>query len=100
MRSKNPANKLVRVKPLLREKIKWQRFNLMEADYTPVSGMFDLIVCRNVLMYFPFEKQEAVIRKLCGKLKQGGYFFLGHAESIMGMDVPLKQLKPSIFIKP
>ena len=59
--------------------------------------MFDVVFCRNVLIYFNRETQEAVINKLCTKLKSGGYLFIGHSESIIGMTVPLEQIKPTIF---
>jgi chemotaxis protein methyltransferase CheR len=52
-----------------------------------------------VLIYFDRETQEKVINKLCMHLKPGGYFFLGHSESISGIDVPLKPLKPTMFVK-
>ncbi|PLX13324.1 MAG: chemotaxis protein CheR, partial [Marinilabiliales bacterium] len=74
------------------------RLNLMEASYD-VDNDFDIIFCRNVLIYFERDTQEKVINKLCRYLKPGGYFFLGHSESIIGMDVPLKQLRPTIFQK-
>jgi chemotaxis protein methyltransferase CheR len=64
-----------------------------------VPGDFDLIFCRNVIIYFDKPTQEKVIEKLCAKIKSGGYFFLGHSESITGMNLPLQQLKPTIFRK-
>jgi len=65
--------------------------------YYDITETFDVVFCRNVLIYFDRATQEKVINKLCSKLKSGGYFFLGHSESIMNMDVPLKQIKPTIF---
>jgi len=52
-----------------------------------------------VLIYFDRKTQEEVINKLCTRLKPGGYFFLGHSESITNFDVPLKQLQSTIFRK-
>ena len=49
------------------------------------------------MIYFNRETQEQVINKLCNRLKSGGYLFIGHSESILGMNVPLEQLKPTIF---
>jgi chemotaxis protein methyltransferase CheR len=68
-------------------------------DSLSISGEFDIIFCRNVIIYFDKITQERVINKLCEKLKLGGYFFLGHSESITNMRVPLKQLKPTVFRK-
>ncbi|MFY0686643.1 MAG: protein-glutamate O-methyltransferase CheR [Cyclobacteriaceae bacterium] len=96
LRSKDRSKQNVRVVPNLRNKAKFERLNLMD-DYYKVDNDFDLIFCRNVLIYFDRENQERVINKLCQKLKIGGYFFLGHSESIFGKDVPLKQIKPTIY---
>ena len=65
----------------------------MDNSYN-INEIFDVIFCRNVLIYFDRETQERVINKLCTKLKPNGYFFLGHSESITSMKVPLKQIKP------
>lgn len=96
LRSKNRKKKLVRVVPELRKKAAFKRLNFMDEHY-PVNESFDVIFCRNVLIYFNREKQEQVIRKLIERLRRGGYFFIGHSESIMGMDLPLTQIRPTIF---
>jgi chemotaxis protein methyltransferase CheR len=82
----------------LRSKVKFQRLNFMDSSYN-VDRDFDIIFCRNVLIYFDRETQQSVINKLCDKLKTGGIFFLGHSESISNMDVPLRQIRPTIFQK-
>jgi len=96
LRNKNKEIKDVRIVPELRKKTSFQRLNLMDTSY-PVPKNFDVIFCRNVLIYFDRETQEKVINKLCMHLKPGGYFFLGHSESITGIEVPLKQLQPTVF---
>ncbi len=98
LKSKDRTNPTVRLIPEIRRKVTYARINLMDESYN-VSDMFDVIFCRNVLIYFDRPTQEKVINKLCTKLKNGGYFFLGHSESITGMITPLKQLKPTIFTK-
>jgi chemotaxis protein methyltransferase CheR len=98
LRSKDQENPMVRIVPQLRAKTRFQRLNLMDPSYN-VPKDFDIIFCRNVLIYFDRETQEKVINKLCMHLKPGGYFFLGHSESISGIDVPLKPLKPTMFVK-
>jgi chemotaxis protein methyltransferase CheR len=62
-----------------------------------VSDTYDVIFCRNVLIYFDRTTQEQVINRLGRHLRPGGYFFIGHSESLSGMDVPLKHVKPTIF---
>ena len=98
LKSKDRANPTVRVIPDLRKKISFARLNFMDSSYN-VNEQFDVIFCRNVLIYFDRETQERVINKLCTKLKTNGIFFLGHSESITSMQVPLKQIKPTIFRK-
>lgn len=98
LKSKDKDKKLVRVNQNLRKKTKFQRVNFMDDSY-PVNEQFDIIFCRNVLIYFDRETQEKVINKLCRHLRQGGYFFLGHSESITNINVPLKQLKPTVYSK-
>jgi chemotaxis protein methyltransferase CheR len=98
LRGKDLENPTVRIVPELRSKTFFKRLNLMDNSYD-VPNDFDLIFCRNVLIYFDRETQENVINKLCNQLKKGGYFFLGHSESISGYNVPLKQIKPTMFQK-
>jgi len=95
LRSKDKTSRVVRIVPDLRRKIQFKRLNFIDNNYdAPVQ---DVVMCRNVLIYFDRITQEKVIQKLCSKLRVGGYFFLGHSESIMNLDVPLKQIKPTIF---
>lgn len=96
LRSKDRTKKTVRVVKDLRSKVSYGRLNFMDESYG-VNINFDVVFCRNVLIYFNRETQENVIKKLCLNLKSGGYLFIGHSESIMGMDVPLTQIKPTIF---
>jgi len=98
LRSKDRRLKKVRVTSELRNKASFKRLNFMDTSYN-ITEEFDVIFCRNVLIYFNRDTQEKVINKLCTKLRKGGYFFIGHSESIMGMDVPLKQIKPTIFAR-
>ncbi len=98
LRSKDRKLKKVRVVSELRNKASYKRLNFMDTSYN-IAEEFDVIFCRNVLIYFNRDTQEKVINRLCTKLRKGGYFFIGHSESIMGMDVPLKQIKPTIFVR-
>jgi len=100
LRSKDRENPSVKVIPEIRQKTSFLRLNLMDMEYHAIPKNQDVIFCRNVLIYFDRPTQENVINKLCSRLKPGGYFFLGHSESITGIDVPLKQIKPTIFKKP
>lgn len=96
LRSKDREQGTVRVKPELRRHVRFQRLNFMESSYN-VGEVFDVVFCRNVLIYFDRPTQEAVIGRLCDRLVSGGYFFLGHSESIMNMSLPLESIRPTIF---
>ncbi|UII20817.1 CheR family methyltransferase [Fulvivirga ligni] len=90
LKSKDSNVKKVRINKKLRDRVSFKRFNLIQDRY-PAAESFDIIFCRNVLIYFDRETQVNVIRNLTKCLKLGGYLFLGHSESLMGIDLPLKQ---------
>lgn len=96
LRSKADPN-LAKVKPDYRKKIQYKRLNLMDDSYSLLKSHYDIIFCRNVMIYFDKLTQEKVIRKFCSHLKPGGLLFIGHSESIIGMNVPLKQVRPTIY---
>ena len=88
-----------RIAPAARRFLTFQALNFMDAQYA-VREMYDVIFCRNVLIYFDRSTQEAVINKLCRHLSPGGYLFAGLAESLSGMKVPLVALGASCHRKP
>lgn len=88
----------IRISQQIRSKVVFKRMNLMD-QYLDVEGGFDVIFCRNVLIYFDRQTQEQVVRKLLAKLSPGGYFMIGHSESVYQMDLPLRQVQPTIFQK-
>ncbi|MBT1707489.1 protein-glutamate O-methyltransferase CheR [Fulvivirgaceae bacterium PWU5] len=88
---------LVRVKPEYRKKINYRRINFMDDGFGLIKHDYDIIFCRNVLIYFDKATQERVIRKFAEHLRPGGLLFLGHSESIMGMNVPFRQLRPTVY---
>lgn len=98
LKSKDLKNPCVRLKPQIREKVVFERLNFMDSVY-PKTTQKNAIFCRNVLIYFDKATQESVIRKLLQHLVPGGYLFLGHSETIFGMELPLKTVGPTIFKK-
>lgn len=96
LRSKQQPD-LVRVKPVFRKKIAYKRINLMDDSFGLLKNDYDIIFCRNVLIYFDKATQEKVIRKFIQHLKPGGLLFLGHSESTLGMDLPLKNIRPTVY---
>lgn len=96
LRSKNQDNPTIRIAPGLRSKVAFKRVNLTDS-ILEVEPDFDAVFCRNVLIYFDRQTQEQVVRKLLSKLRLGGYLFIGHSESIYHMQLPVKQLRPTVF---
>jgi chemotaxis protein methyltransferase CheR len=99
LKSKNILKPTVRIIPEIRRKVIFQRLNFMDENYSEVTGSFDIIFCRNTIIYFDRKTQEQVINRLCRKLQKGGILFLGHSESINDLKVPLEQIRPTIFRK-
>lgn len=96
LKGKMNNSSIVKVKSILRQQVRFRKLNFMDADYQ-MKELFDVIFFRNVMIYFPRDIQEKVLLKLCKNLRMGGYLFLGHSESIFEMNVPLKQIRPTIF---
>jgi hypothetical protein len=86
---------LVRMRPELRKAVRFERLNFMDVDYGR-RELFDVIFFRNVMIYFDRATQEAVVNRLTRQLAPGGYLFIGHSESSVGMRVPLGVVAPSV----
>lgn len=98
MRARDAGRGEVRIRPELRAKLSFGRLNLMDDAY-PVDQDFDIIFCRNILIYFDKPTQAKVLTRLCNHLAPGGYLFLGHSESIVGIDLPVTQIANTVFQK-
>lgn len=96
MRSRDASRSEVRIKPHLRSKLSFGRLNLMDDAY-PIETGLDIIFCRNILIYFDKPTQAKVLSRLCDHLAPGGYLFLGHSESIVGIDLPVVQIANTVF---
>jgi chemotaxis protein methyltransferase CheR len=62
-----------------------------------VAGPFDLIFCRNVLIYFSAESKARVVNRILNFLAPTGYFFLGHAESLNGLTDRTRSVIPTVY---
>jgi len=85
--------------PELRELVRFRRVNLHD-DCTGAEGPFDLVFCRNVLIYFSPEGRARVVEKLLNSLAPDGYLFVGHAETLSGISGRLRSVEPAIYAFP
>ena len=83
--------------PRLRDVIRFQRINLHEE--LPEIGMFDLVFCRNVLIYFDVESRTSAVSRLLSRLVPSGFLFLGHSESLLNSGRRLRPAAPSVYTR-
>ncbi|HMG92482.1 MAG TPA: protein-glutamate O-methyltransferase CheR [Chryseolinea sp.] len=82
----------------IKSKINLGVLNLNNKQYN-FSTAFDFIFCRNVTIYFNAKTRNEVLTRIVDKLKPGGYLFLGHSETALGTNLPLKSIQPTIYQK-
>jgi chemotaxis protein methyltransferase CheR len=98
LRSRDPDSNRMRVVPELRKLVEFRRLNFKEADFG-MAEKADVIFCRNVLIYFDRPTQEQILQKLARHLVADGYMFVGHAEALHDMDLPLEPIAPATYRK-
>lgn len=85
------------VKKEIRDMVRFLRFNLMEPP--PADFVSDVIFCRNVMIYFDKPTQEMLVNRIHQILNKGGYFFVGHSESLTGLNHSFNYIEPSVYRK-
>jgi chemotaxis protein methyltransferase CheR len=80
----------VRVRPALSESIRWERVNLVDTQAVSALGLFEVILCRNVLIYFTDDTARRVVDTLGRALRPGGNLLVGVSESLMRFGTSLK----------
>ena len=83
------------VKDKLRKEVTFRRFNLMNQTF-PFKQSFDIIFCRNVMIYFDQETRNKLIEKLYQFTNPGGYLFIGHSETL-GRTSPYEYIMPAVY---
>jgi len=94
----DPDSRLFTAKDILRSPLTFARLNLMENPY-PMRGPFDVVFCRNVMIYFDKEGRLKFVNEALRLLAPDGYLFTGHAESLTGLSAGIKSIKPSVYQK-
>lgn len=85
------------VRTHLRRMVKVGQLNLM--DRWPMKGPFDVIFCRNVMIYFDGPTRESLVKRYAALLRPGGVFAVGSAETLAGMNTGLRAAMPSLYVK-
>lgn len=87
-----------RVKPPVRDMVEFHRLNLIEPFH--YAQPFHVIFCRNVMIYFNKTTRAELVNRLAPCLAPGGYLFIGHSESLSGLEHPYQYVQPAIYRKP
>lgn len=87
-----------RVQDDVKRLVSFNRLNLAEPPF-PMKGPFDVVFCRNVMIYFDHEVRSRLVHEMCRLLKPGGYLMVGHSESLSGIQAPLALVQPAVYKK-
>jgi len=98
LRSRDRQSGRVRVIRELRDLVELRRVNFMDSDFG-IAEKADVIFCRNVIIYFDRPTQERILQKLARQLVSNGYMFVGHAEALHDMDLPLTPIATAAYRK-
>jgi chemotaxis protein methyltransferase CheR len=77
--------------------VNFAKLNLM--DRWPMQGPFDVILCRNVMIYFDKSTQQQLIERYWGLLRPGGHLLVGHSESLTGLTHRFQYVQPAVYVK-
>jgi len=99
LKSKDSKVNQIRLKPEIRSKIDFKRLNLMEKNFD-LKRNFEIIFCRNVIIYFDKARQQDLLRRFFNYLKPGGFLFLGHSETMAGFNLGFNSVAPTVYQKP
>lgn len=86
-----------RVKDEVKSLVSLARLNFM--DEWPMRGPFDMIFCRNVMIYFDKGTQQRLVRRFWEKLEPGGHLFIGHSESLANTSNEFRYVQPAAYVK-
>ena len=98
LRSKERQSGLVRIIPELRARVKFRRLNFLDGDFG-LREPLDIIFCRNVIIYFDRQTQARLLQRFFAHMRAGAYIFMGHSETLSGLDVPLVSVAPTVYRK-
>lgn len=100
LRGYGEQEKRMKAGPEIRAAVRFEHLNLNSPSHE-LAGKFDLVFCRNVLIYFDTDSKERVIRQLLNRLTHDGLLFLGHAETLSGFEGerPPRVVIPNVYAR-
>jgi chemotaxis protein methyltransferase CheR len=98
LKDRSEAVDTFRFKSDIRSMIQFERLNLMEE--LPQGYSCSVIFCRNLMIYFDRPTQQRLVQRLSEHLEDGGYFFIGHSESLNNITHGLEYVCPATYTKP
>lgn len=81
----------------IRRLVHFAKLNLMAR--WPMQGPFDVILCRNVMIYFDKATQQQLVERYWALLRPGGHLFVGHSESLTGLTHRFRYVQPAVYVK-
>jgi len=99
MEGKGSQAGYVRIAPEIRRMVTFRRLNLMDQEYHLGRSMH-IVFCRNVIIYFDRETQVELFRRILGVMRPGGYLFIGHTESLTGINDDFQRVGPAVYQAP
>ncbi len=84
------------VKDSIKNQIIYRKFNLMDSNF-PFKKKFQVIFCRNVMIYFDNETRNNLVEKCYNVTEPGGYLFIGHSESLNHTNTKYKYIMPAVY---
>ena len=97
-RAGDRSQPVYQLKDDVRRMVSFRRLNLLQDSY-PFAGLFDLIVCRNVMIYFDHPTKNDLLKRFHRYLDNGGFFFCGHAESLTSHEHLFKRVQVAVYRK-
>lgn len=95
-RKQKEDKSLVRVADHIRNMVVFNHLNLMSANW-PMKSKFDVIFCRNVMIYFDKETQNILVNRFCDLLNESGYLIVGHSETLFGLTEKLRLVGKNVY---
>lgn len=99
LRSKDKTKDRIRMTLAIRNCVTFKWLNFMDPNLSPGEKQ-DVVFLRNVLIYFDRNTQEGVLRRILNNIVPGGYLFLGHSETLNGLNLPLELVTSTVYRKP